>query len=221
MSIIKEELTTFESIVSFLTNLKDESNTNFFSSVTTSTSENKNFIHLKTTESGESDFCVLGFATSESGYAPITLYNNLGSTQTFGGSEVTVKVAETEAVYTKNGCCLNYRYNGEYRKYFVIGKTVKGKIFVCGGNIKGTVSSLPHVFSHIYSAPVFYVDIEPYRQILNQVLLVPEGFSTPTGEFDMWNKIYFNKIVQYDEQGIMTLDGKSYYTNSYISILDD
>lgn len=211
MAITSTTLTSWEAIRTYLRDLKDRNNNNFFSSVSTSGD-----IKLYT------DNHLM--ATIRVSNCPVIRLNCVSGEEKDTKSILTsINVTDTQAYHTRNGCCINF-YNGVYFVLYIgVGKTQNGETFICAGipNREDT-TYMPLICSHIYNSNKPYTNIEGASILTNQTALYAEPVCTVEGVKDRWDKFYYNKCTQVGHgSGAMTFEGSVYYTNTFISILDD
>lgn len=221
MAITPTTITSWSGVATYLANLTDRDGNKYF----TQAQYGSNQIKLRTTATGTSkQLCIIH--CSEKPY--ITVYNNSGELGESTDAYAIITIANTKAFHTRNGCCINFYGDDYYRDsilfYIGVGKTESGEVFVCCGSPPTDRRNEAEILSisHIYTAPTLYRDVEHNSVITNQTALYAEPVCTAVNKTDKWYKFYFNKCTQQEKgSGAIILNGKTYYTNTYISILDD
>lgn len=221
MAITPTAITNWSGVATYLSNLKDRDGNNYFTAATYSSSK----IKLRTEASGTKRIAIINC----NDYPNILAYNNNSATSddSYIGetsqSYDSVDISKTTAFHTRNGCCINFFNSFNEMVWFIgVGKTESGDIFICCGRPSLWRDSEPLSLSHTYTAPQFYNKVEQHSIVTNQTALYAEPVCTPVNKTDKWYKFYFNKCSQLSTgSGAIVLNGKTYYTNTYISILDD
>lgn len=221
MAITPTAITNWSGVATYLANLTDRNGNNYFTAAT----YGSNKIKLRTQASGTKRIAIINC----SNYPTIYAYNNNSATSddSYIGetSQIydSIEISKTKAFHTRNGCCINfYNSNDELMWFIGVGKTESGDVFICSGRTTSDRNSEPLNLSHTYTAPQFYNNVEHNSIVTNQTALYAEPVCTPVNKTDKWYKFYFNKCTQLSEgSGAIVLNGNTYYTNTYISILDD
>lgn len=211
MAISSTALKSWTAIGTYLKSLTDRDGNLFFSNVTYSSNINLYTDGKLMATIRKSDYpdIVLKCVSGESGE----------TTSTANSIDVTL----TQAYHTRNGCCINFYSDDEHELFIGVGKTQSGETFICAGiPHRQDNGYMPLFCSHIYNSNVPYTNIEGASILTNQTALYAEPVCTVEGKKDRWDKFYYNKCSQVKSgTGAMTFEGSVYYTNTFISILDD